>query len=54
MTAMALIPPGTDLLESNNDLGDTGTLAFYDPTNEEVVVRGDDLTPALRGRWCTS
>jgi hypothetical protein len=49
MTAMGLIPPGTDLLESNNDLGDTGTLAFYDPTTEEVVVRGDDLTPALRG-----
>ena len=49
MTAMGLIPPGTDLLESNNELGDTGTLAFYDPSSERVVVRGDDLTPTLRG-----
>lgn len=49
MTAMGLIPPGTDLLESNNELGDTGTLAFYDPFRERVVVRGEELTPALRG-----
>ena len=49
MTAMGLIPPGTDLLESSNELGDTGTLAFYDPSSERVVVRGDELTPALRG-----
>jgi hypothetical protein len=49
MTAIGLIPPGTDLLESNNELGDTGTLAFYDPTSERVVVRGEQLTPVLRG-----
>jgi hypothetical protein len=49
MTAMGLVPPGTDLLESRNDLGDSGTLAFYDPTSERVVVRGDELTPGLQG-----
>ena len=49
MTALGLVPPGTDLLESTNDLGDSGTLAFYDPTTERVVVRGDELTPGLKG-----
>jgi hypothetical protein len=49
LVALGLVPADLDLLEAGNDLTDSGTLAFYDPTSERVVVRGDDLTPALRG-----
>jgi len=49
LVALGLVPADLDLLEAGNDLTDSGTLAFYDPTRERVVVRGDDLTPALRG-----
>ncbi|MGH9004321.1 MAG: hypothetical protein ACRDYV_14445, partial [Acidimicrobiia bacterium] len=49
LVALGLVPADLDLLEAGNDLTDSGTLAFYDPTRERVVERGDDLTPALRG-----
>jgi hypothetical protein len=49
LVALGLVPADLDLLEAGNDLTDSGTLAFYDPTSERVVVRGDELTPALRG-----
>ena len=37
-----------DLLEAGNDLADDGTLAFYDPYAQRVVVRGDAMTPGLQ------
>ena len=49
LVALGLVPADLDLLEAGNDLTDSGTLAFYDPTSERVVVRGDELTPALQG-----
>jgi hypothetical protein len=49
LVALGLVPAELDLLEAGNDITDSGTLAFYDPTAERVVVRGDELTPALRG-----
>jgi hypothetical protein len=49
LVALGLVPPDLDLLEAGNDLTDSGTLAFYDPTTERIVVRGDELTPALEG-----
>jgi hypothetical protein len=49
LVALGLVPPDLDLLEAGNDLTDSGTLAFYDPTTEHVVVRGDELTPVLQG-----
>ncbi len=36
-----------DLLAAGNDIGDTGTLAFYDPAIEVVVVRGTEMTTDL-------
>jgi hypothetical protein len=46
--ALGLIDADVDLLEAQNDLTDAGTLAFYDPAEEEIVVRGNELTPDLR------
>jgi hypothetical protein len=49
LVALGLVPSDLDLLDAGNDLTDSGTLAFYDPSAERVVVRGEELTPALRG-----
>jgi hypothetical protein len=46
--ALGLIDADVDLFEAQNDLTDAGTLAFYDPAEEEIVVRGNELTPDLR------
>ena len=48
LRAFGLITDDVDLLDSVNDLSDTGTLAFYDSIEERVTVRGTDLGPELR------
>ena len=47
LEALGLVPSGTDLLETANEMADSGTLAFYDPATETVTVRGTEMTPAL-------
>ena len=47
LEALGLVPSGTDLLDTSNEMMDSGTLAFYDPTTETVTVRGTEMTPAL-------
>jgi hypothetical protein len=47
LEALGLVPPGTDLLDTSNEMSDTGTLAFYDPTIETIVVRGTEMTTNL-------
>jgi hypothetical protein len=47
LEALGLVPVGTDLLETSNDLVDSGTLAFYDPFAETVVVRGTEMTTGV-------
>ncbi len=48
LRAFGLITSDVDLLETLNDLNDTGTLAYYDREEERVTVRGTDVTPELR------
>jgi hypothetical protein len=47
MRALGILSGDTDLLEASNDLADSGTLAFYDPSEKRVVVRGTEVTPGL-------
>jgi hypothetical protein len=44
LEALGLVPVGTDLFESTNEMADAGTLAFYDPATERVTVRGTEVT----------
>ena len=48
LRALGLSNSNVDLLQAANDLSDTGTLAFYDPDTERVIVRGTDMTVDLR------
>src|SRR4051812_40800313 len=48
LRALGLSNSDIDLLQAQNDLQDTGTLAFYDPNSQHVVVRGTDVTVALK------
>lgn len=48
LRAFGLITSDVDLLETVNDLSDTGTLAYYDSLEERVTVRGTEITPELR------
>lgn len=34
-----------DLDQATSTLSDSGTLAYYDPSVEQVFVRGTELTP---------
>jgi hypothetical protein len=45
LRALGLVAGDLDLLEATNDLTDTGTLAYYDFTEDRVVVRGTEVTP---------
>lgn len=47
LRALGLVTGDVDLLEAGNDINDTGTLAFYDPDTERVVVRGTEVDTAL-------
>jgi hypothetical protein len=48
LRALGMASGKVDLLAANNDLADSGTLAFYDPQVERVIVRGTEMTVALR------
>ncbi len=48
LRAFGVITNDVDLLDSVNELNDTGTLAYYDSVEERVTVRGTELTPELR------
>jgi hypothetical protein len=48
LRAMGLITNDVGLLDSVNELNDTGTLAYYDSLAERVTVRGRELTPELQ------
>jgi hypothetical protein len=45
--ALGLLPEGTDLLDTTNEMADSGTLAFYDPATERVTVRGTEMSTGL-------
>jgi hypothetical protein len=47
-TALGLIPPDLDLVESMRSLLGAGVVGFYDPETGELVVRGAGLTPYVR------
>lgn len=47
LEALGLVPPDTDLFESTNEMADSGTLAFYDPLVERVIVRGTEVTTGV-------
>jgi hypothetical protein len=47
LRAFGLIAGDVPLLETVNELTDTGTLAYYDSREERVVVRGTAVTPSL-------
>ncbi|MBV9951165.1 MAG: hypothetical protein JO291_04390 [Acidimicrobiia bacterium] len=46
--AIGLAQGKVDLGSSMNEVSDTGTLAFYDPDDQRVRVRGTKLTPGVR------
>jgi hypothetical protein len=46
--ALGLSNTNINLLDEVNKLQDTGTLAFYDPETERVVIRGTELTVDLK------
>jgi hypothetical protein len=47
LRALGLVSGDVDLVESTNDLTDTGTLAFYDPFTERITVRGTEVDASL-------
>lgn len=47
LRALGLVSGDVDLFDASNELADTGTLAFYDPVAERVVVRGTETTVNL-------
>ncbi len=48
LRAFGLITNEVNLLETVNDLSDTGTLAYYDSHEERVTVRGTAVAPDVR------
>jgi hypothetical protein len=48
LRALGLASGDIDLFEAGNDLVDGGTLAFYNPGDERITVRGTELTVALK------
>jgi len=48
LKALGLIEGDPDLFGAQNDLADSGTLAYYDPDTERITVRGTEMTPGLR------
>lgn len=47
LRALGLVSGDIDVIESGDDLSDTGTLAFYDSEREVVTVRGTEMDPSL-------
>ena len=48
LRAMGLLEPGVDLVETVRDLTARSVLGFYDPEEDELVVRGAEVTPFVR------
>ncbi|WCO65265.1 hypothetical protein PO878_12220 [Iamia majanohamensis] len=48
LRALGLVSGEVDLEAAGADLAGDGTLAYYDPEAQEVVVRGTELTPAVQ------
>jgi hypothetical protein len=48
LRARGLASGDVDLFEAGNDMIDSGTLAFYDPGRERIIVRGTELTVDLQ------
>jgi hypothetical protein len=46
--AIGLVEGTPDLLGGTNQLNDDGTLAYYDPSDQRVRVRGTELTEAVK------
>ena len=46
--ALGLSNSNINLLDEENKLHDSGTLAFYDPVTERVIIRGTEMTVNLR------
>jgi hypothetical protein len=46
--ALGLVSGEVDLTESVNTLSDSGTLAFYQPSDKQIYVKGTELTPAVK------
>ena len=49
MRAFGLLTGDVDLFEAVNDFSTGGTLAYYSFEDERITVRGEKLTPAVRG-----
>lgn len=48
MRALGLLDKDASLFEDTNTITTGGTLAFYDPDTEEMVIKGTELTVGLR------
>ena len=48
LRAMGLLDEGTDLVETVREVTAASVLGFYDPTTDELVVRGAAATPYVR------
>lgn len=48
LQALGLVEPDVDLVEAMRSLLGGGVVGFYDPTTQEMVVRGAALTPYVR------
>ena len=48
LRALGLIDGGVDLFKQENDLNSGGILAYYDPHDKKVRVKGSELTPDVR------
>ena len=49
LVAFGLLDEGVDLFSAGNELADIGSLAFYEPATDRVVVRGTELAPDIQG-----
>jgi hypothetical protein len=47
LRAMGLVTGDVDLVEALRTVRDDGTLAYYDPDDDTIIVRGIEITPAL-------
>ena len=48
LTALGLLPPGTDVVAESKSLLEIGVVGFYDPKTKQLVVRGTSITPYVR------
>ncbi len=48
LRALHLIEPGVDLFESFSSFYREAVIGFYDPETDELVLRGNELTPYVR------